>query len=111
MEKKKEISILNKKASHDYEFILKYIAGMVLTGTEIKSLRNGKANLVDAFCILINGELWAKNLHISEYEFGSYNNHNPKRDRKLLLQKSELNKMEMKLREKGLTIEAGLKSK
>jgi len=104
MEKKKDINILNKKASHDYEFILKYIAGIVLTGTEIKSLRNGRASLVDAFCFIINGELWAKNIHIAEYEFGSYNNHNPKRDRKLLLNRDELSKMDVKLREKGLTV-------
>jgi len=104
MEKKKDICILNKKASHDYEFITKYVAGIVLTGTEVKSLRNGRSSLVDAFCFIINGELWAKNVHIAEYEFGSYNNHNPKRDRKLLLKRDELRKLEVKLREKGFTV-------
>ncbi len=101
---KKNINILNKRASHDFEFIQKYTAGIVLTGTEIKSLRNGRASLVDAFCFFVNGELWAKNIHIAEYEFGSYNNHNPKRDRKLLLNKLELNKIEPKTKEKGLAI-------
>lgn len=100
----KNITILNKRASHDYEFIQKYITGIVLTGTEIKSLRNGKASLVDAFCLLINGEVFAKNIHIAEYEFGSYNNHDPKRDRKLLLNRVEINKLEMKLKDKGLTV-------
>lgn len=101
---RKDIYILNKRASHDFEFIQKYVAGIVLTGTEIKSLRTGKASLVDAFCFMANDELWAKNIHIAEYEFGSYNNHNPKRDRKLLLQRSELKKIDLKLKDKGLTI-------
>ena len=100
----KEINILNKRASHDYEFIQKYTAGIVLTGTEIKSLREGRASLVDAFCYLVNGEMWAKNIHIAEYEYGNYNNHNPKRDRKLLLNRIEINKIEPKIKEKGLAI-------
>ncbi|NOZ46027.1 MAG: SsrA-binding protein SmpB [Chlorobi bacterium] len=98
------INIKNKKASFLYELIEKFVAGMVLTGTEIKSVRNGKANLVDAYCVMIEHELWVKNLNISEYFFGSYNNHNPRRDRKLLLNKKELDKLERKLRDKGLTI-------
>lgn len=100
----KQIHILNKRASHDFEFIQKYTAGIVLTGTEIKSLRDGRASLVDAFCFLVNGEMWAKNIHIAEYEYGSYNNHNPKRDRKLLLNRIEINKIEPKIKEKGLAI-------
>ena len=76
----------------------------MLTGTEVKSIREGKASLSDSFCVLINGELWVKNLHISEYKQGSYNNHEPKRMRKLLLNKKELFKLESKMREKGLTI-------
>jgi len=101
---RKDICIQNKRASHDYEFIQKYIAGIVLTGTEIKSLREGRASLVDAFCFMINGSMWAKNIHIAEYEYGSYNNHSPKRDRKLLLNRLELNKIEPKIKEKGLAI-------
>ena len=77
----------------------------MLTGTEVKSIRDGKANLSDAFCVLTNGELWIKNMHISEYKEGSYNNHDPKRLRKLLVQKAELRKIQSKLREKGLTID------
>ena len=100
----KEINILNKRASHDYEFIQKYTTGIVLTGTEIKSLRDGRASLIDAFCYLVNGEMWAKNIHIAEYEYGNYNNHNPKRDRKLLLNRIEINKIEPKIKEKGLAI-------
>ena len=81
------IQIRNKKASFDYEFIDTYTAGIVLTGTEIKSIRAGKAGLVDSFCLFENGELWAKGIHINEYFYGSYNNHRPNRDRKLLLTK------------------------
>jgi len=98
------VNIENKKANYLYELIDKYTAGIVLTGTEIKSLRNGKANLVDAYCVFINGELWLKNMNISEYFFGSYNNHLPRRDRKLLLNKKELYKLDKKLKDKGLTI-------
>ena len=96
--------IRNKKASFEYNFLLTLTAGMMLTGTEVKSIREGKASLSDAFCVLINGELWVKNLHISEYKQGSYNNHEPKRMRKLLLNKKELFKLVSKMREKGLTI-------
>lgn len=76
----------------------------MLTGTEVKSVREGKANLTDSFCVLLNGEVWVKNLHISEYKQGSYNNHEPKRMRKLLLNKNEVAKLQSKMREKGLTI-------
>ena len=98
------ILIKNKKASFEFHLLTKYSAGIMLTGTEVKSIREGKANLGDAFCVLTNGELWIKNMHISEYKEGSYNNHEPKRLRKLLLQKSELRKIQSKMREKGLTI-------
>lgn len=98
------LSIKNKKAAFEYNFLLTLTAGIVLSGTEVKSLREGKANLTDSFCVLTNGELWVKNLHISEYKQGSYNNHEPKRMRKLLLNKHELAKLQSKMREKGLTI-------
>lgn len=104
MSKQPNINIRNKKASHDYEFIDKYVAGIVLTGTEIKSIRLGKANLVDSFCYFTNNELWAKGIHISEYAWGSYNNHVPNRERKLLLNRRELNKINTKLTDKGITV-------
>ena len=100
------INIRNKKASHDYEFIEKYTAGIVLTGTEIKSIRMGKASLVDAYCYVVNGELWVKNMHVAEYDWGTYYNHVPKRDRKLLLNRKELNKLDRKIKEKGFTMVA-----
>ena len=99
-----QINIKNKKASFLYELMEKFIAGMVLTGTEIKAIRIGKASLVDSYCIIINNELWVRNLNISEYSYGSYNNHEPRRDRKLLMNRKELNKLEKKLKDKGLTI-------
>ncbi len=98
------INIKNKKAYFDYEVIEKYVAGIKLTGTEIKSIRKGKASLVDSYCYFANNELWVTNMRISEYDQGSYNNHDPYRDRKLLLNRKELNKLEKKVREKGLTI-------
>ena len=98
------IIIRNKKASHDYLFIDKYIAGIQLTGTEIKSLRAGKANLVDSYCHFHNGELYVKGMNISEYYWGNINNHEPGRERKLLLTKKELFKLNKKVREGGLTI-------
>lgn len=99
-----DIVIRNKKTSHDYEFLEKYIAGIKLTGTEIKSIREGKANLVDSFCVFRGGELFIKGMHISEYWWGNLNNHDPLRERKLLLTKRELRKMERKIKESGLTI-------
>ena len=96
--------ISNRKASFEYHFLQTYTAGMVLTGTEVKSLREGKGNLSDAYCLIENGELWMRNMHISEFKQGSYNNHDPKRQRKLLLKKSELKKMLSRLREKGITM-------
>lgn len=100
------IVIKNKKASFNFEFIEKFIAGIVLTGTEIKSIRQGKASLVDTYCYFKDSELWVKNMHISEYSHGNLFNHDPKRDRKLLLSKKELKKLEKKVTEKGLTIVA-----
>ncbi|MDQ3141302.1 MAG: SsrA-binding protein SmpB [Bacteroidota bacterium] len=96
--------IINRKATHLYTFIHTYEAGIILTGTEIKSIRNGQANLSDAYCLFEAGELYVKNVHISEYDQGSYQNHEPKRDRKLLLNKAELKKLERKAFEKGMTI-------
>jgi SsrA-binding protein len=101
-----EINIKNKKAWHDYEILDRFIAGIQLTGTEIKSIRAGKASLVDAYCYFNQGELFVKGMHISEYDFGNIYNHFPKRDRKLLLTQRELRKLEKKIRERGLTIVA-----
>src|SRR5664279_586839 len=101
---KGNITIKNKKASHDYEFLEKYVAGIILTGTEIKSIKLGKASLVDSYCYFTNHELFLKGMHVSEYWWGNLNNHDPKRDRKLLLHKKELNKLERRAQEKGLTM-------
>lgn len=101
-----DINIKNKKAWHDYEILDKFVAGIQLTGTEIKSIRAGKASLVDAYCFFNQGELFVKGMHISEYDFGNINNHFPKRDRKLLLKGRELKKLEKNIKEKGLTIVA-----
>lgn len=98
------INIKNRKASFEYHFLDKYIAGIMLQGTEIKSIREGKANLQESYCALLDGELWVKNMHISPYAEGTYANHEPKRDRKLLLNKRELKKLESKFKEKGLAI-------
>lgn len=102
--KQPAINIKNKRASFDYEFIETYTAGIVLTGTEIKSIRLGKAGLVDTYCFFAKGELWVKNMHITEYFFGSYNNHIVRRDRKLLLNKKEIKKLERGTKETGFTI-------
>ncbi len=100
----KTIRIKNKRANREYFLLDKYVAGIVLTGTEIKSIRNGKANLSDAFCVFENGELFVRAMHIAEYSYGTYNNHLAKRDRKLLLTSRELKKLNTKVKEKGLTI-------
>ncbi len=84
------INIKNKRAEFDYLVVDRYTAGIVLTGTEIKSIREGKAGLTDTYCYIYNGELWVKNMYISEYSLGSYNNHSTRRDRKLLLNKKEI---------------------
>jgi len=99
-----DIVIRNKKASHDYEFLDKYIAGIQLTGTEIKSIRSGKATLTDSFCVFRDGELFIKGMHISEYWWGNLYNHDPLRERKLLLTARELRKIERKVKEGGLTV-------
>ena len=99
-----KVQIKNKRASFEYFLIEKYIAGIQLTGTEIKSLRDGKANITDAYCSFTENELFIRNMHISEYSFGTYLNHIPKRERKLLLNKRELRKLKNKLKEQGITI-------
>ena len=105
MSSKNIINIRNRRASFDYELEERYVAGVVLTGTEIKSIRQGKASLVDSFCYFSRkGELWVKNMHITEYFYGSYNNHEARRDRKLLLTKRELDKLQRETKESGFTI-------
>ena len=99
-----KMEISNRKAYHEYFFEAKYIAGLVLQGTEIKSLRSGKASFNDSYCYFDKGELYVKSLHISEYSFGTYNNHEPMQERKLLLNKRELKKLEAKTKEKGYSI-------
>jgi len=101
---KGNIVIKNKKASHDYEYLEKFIAGIVLSGTEIKSLRLGKATLSDSYCFFSDGELFIKGMHIAEYWWGNLNNHDPLRERKLLLTSHELRKIGRKIKESGLTI-------
>lgn len=105
MEKKvTNINIKNKRATFDYIITETYTAGIVLTGTEIKSIRLSKVNLVDSYCTFISNELWVKNMHISEYFYGSYNNHTARRDRKLLLQSKELRKLQQAVKNPGFTI-------
>ena len=99
-----EINIKNKRASFEYEFLETFTAGIQLTGTEIKSIRAGKASIVEGYCFMKDGELFIKNMYIAEYLQGSYNNHNPRRDRKLLLNRSELDKLSKKKKDVGLTI-------
>jgi SsrA-binding protein len=100
----KNINIRNKRATFDYEILEEYVAGVVLVGTEIKSLRLGKASLVDSYCYFERGELWIRNVNIAEYTWGTCNNHIPKRDRKLLLNRKELNKLQRALQDRGLTV-------
>ena len=94
----------NRSAYHEYFIDDKYEAGMVLTGTEVKSIRQGKVSFNDSYCLLHKGEVFVKSLHIAEYSHGNINNHQPDRDRKLLLQKREIRKIESKLKEKGYTL-------
>ena len=101
---KSNINIKNKKAAFEYSFLEKFVAGIQLFGTEIKSIREGKANIADAHCVFRNNELWAVNMHIAEYLLGTCNNHDSKRERKLLLTRKELKKLERKSQDKGLTI-------
>lgn len=98
------MDIRNRSAFHEFFIEDKYDAGLVLTGTEVKSLRGGRASFNDSYCYFHKGELWIKSLHIAEYSHGTANNHDPLRERKLLLNKKELRKMESKLKEKGFTI-------
>lgn len=100
----KEINIKNKRATFDYAIGDTYTAGLVLTGTEIKSIRDGKASLADTFCFVDNGEVWVKNMYIAEYFYGSYNNHTARRDRKLLLNRKEIAKLQKNGKEAGFTI-------
>ena len=102
--KKSPVNIRNKKASFEYFFIETYTAGIVLTGTEIKSIRQGKASLVDTFCYITNGEIWVKGMNITPYFYGSYNNHEAKRDRKLLLNRREIDRLESATKQTGYTI-------
>ena len=102
--KKSPVQIRNKKASFEYYFIDTYTAGIVLTGTEIKSIRNGKASSVDSFCFINNGEIWVKGMNISPYFYGSYANHVAKRDRKLLLNKREIRRLMEDTKAVGFTI-------
>ena len=98
------INIQNRRATFDYSFSDKFVAGMVLTGTEIKSIRDAKVSLADSYCYLKNGEVFIRNLHITEYEKGSFYNHAPMRERKLLLNKVEINKIERKVKDQGISI-------
>ena len=104
MKVKSDVKILNKKAKFEYIILDRYTAGIVLYGTEIKSIREGKASLVDSYCAVEHGEMYVKQMHIAEYRFGSYANHEAKRDRKLLLQRKEIRKLEKATKDTGKTI-------
>ncbi|MEZ5173017.1 MAG: SsrA-binding protein SmpB [Bacteroidia bacterium] len=101
---KSKVSVRNRKAEFEFEILAKFIAGMVLAGSEIKSIRNHKASIAEAYCAFAGDDLVIRNMNIEEYSHSTYFNHEPRRDRKLLLQKSELNKLRTKLKDKGLTI-------
>lgn len=98
------VHIKNRRASYDYELLETFTAGIVLTGTEIKSVRLGKVSLVETYCFFEKNELWVRNMHIAEYFYGTYNNHNTRRDRKLLLNRNELRKLVRLTKETGFTI-------
>lgn len=104
MGKKSNVLIKNKRATFDYEILDRYVAGIQLLGTEIKSIRAGKVSLVDSYCTFIKDELWIKNMNIATYFFGTYNNHEPRRDRKLLLNRKELDKLLRETKETANTI-------
>ena len=104
MRLKSDVNIKNRRASFDYEILDRYVAGIQLFGTEIKSIRENKASLVDKYCQFIGNELWVKQMHIAEYRFGSYANHEAKRDRKLLMTKKELRKLDKQVKDTGKTI-------
>ena len=99
-----QITIKNKRASFDYELLETFTAGLVLTGTEIKSIRLGKASLVDTFAIVEHGVVWVKNMYVAEYFFGTYNNHAPRRDRKLLLNRKEIRRLQTAAKDRGFTL-------
>ena len=101
---KRNIEIVNRRAKFEYHFLQSYEAGILLTGTEVKSIKSGNANLSDAYCLFMNGELYIKSLYIAEYSHGNVHNHETRRDRKLLLRRPELKKLDRRVREKGLTI-------
>lgn len=98
------VNIKNRKATFDYEIVETFTAGIVLTGTEIKSIRQGKVGLTDTYCAVINGEVWVKNMYIAEYSFGSYNNHMTHRDRKLLLNRKEIRRIAKDALQLGFSI-------
>jgi SsrA-binding protein len=102
--KQSTVRIQNKRASFDYFFVDKYTAGIVLTGTEIKSIRLGKASLIDTFCYIYEGEVWVKNMYIAEYFYGSFSNHAARRERKLLLNRKEIRKLRESLKSPGYTV-------
>lgn len=102
--KASQVNIKNRRATFDYEITETFTAGMVLTGTEIKSIRAGKAGLTDSYCIVENGEVWVKGMNIAEYFYGSYNNHVARRDRKLLLNRKEINRLAKAAEDVGFTI-------
>lgn len=104
LRKKSPVQIKNRKAAFEYFFIEEFTAGIVLTGTEIKSIRAGKASLVDTYCTIIRGEMWVKGMSVSPYFYGSYNNHEQKRDRKLLLTRREISRLESATKQTGYTI-------
>ena len=104
MSEQKKINIRNKRATFDYEILEEYVAGIVLVGTEIKSIRAGKASMVDTFCYFDKGELWVRGVNIAEYAWGTCNNHVPRRDRKLLLRKREIARLQEAVKTPGLTI-------
>lgn len=104
MRLKSNVNIKNRRATFDYEVLERYTAGIQLFGTEIKSIRESKASLVDTYCQFVGNELWVKQMHIAEYRFGSYANHEAKRDRKLLLNRKELNKLAKQVKDTGKTI-------
>lgn len=100
----KNINIRNKRATFDYEILEEFVAGLVLVGTEIKSIRMGKASLTDSYCYFDRGELWMRGMNVAEYHWGTCNNHVPRRDRKLLLSRRELGRLQRALQDKGLTV-------
>lgn len=102
--KSSQINIKNRRATFDYEITDTYTAGLVLTGTEIKSIRDGKAGLADTYCQIVNGEVWVKGMYVAEYFYGSYNNHVTRRDRKLLLSKKEIRKLAKAAEDPGYTV-------